>query len=92
MPNNQSFGTFPYTIQSGDTFFKLAQQYNTTANDLALANPGVDSNNLTLGQNISLPMTNPAAIADIKGGPLRPQISGVVRFLTHREAPGFVPK
>lgn len=44
-----------YTIQSGDTFFDLAQRYNTTVEAIVQANPGVDPNNLQVGQVINIP-------------------------------------
>jgi LysM repeat protein len=45
----------PYTVQSGDTYFKLAQRFNTTVEAIAAANPGVDPNNLQIGQTICIP-------------------------------------
>ncbi len=48
-------GTMPYTIKSGDTFYKLAQRYNTTVEAIMEANPGVDPNNLQIGQVICIP-------------------------------------
>ncbi|MBM7856022.1 LysM repeat protein, partial [Desulfohalotomaculum tongense] len=38
-------GTFPYKIKAGDTYYKLAQKYNTTVEAIMNANPGVDPNN-----------------------------------------------
>jgi LysM repeat protein len=48
-------GTFSYTIRSGDTFFLLAIRYNTTVEAIMAANPGVDPNNLQIGQRICIP-------------------------------------
>src|SRR5690554_1627877 len=48
-------GTFAYTIRSGDTFFSLAQRFNTTVEAIQRANPGVDPNNLQIGQRICIP-------------------------------------
>lgn len=48
-------GTFPYVIRSGDTFFALAQRFNTTVPALISANPGVDPNNLQIGQTVCIP-------------------------------------
>lgn len=48
-------GTFPYVIKSGDTFYKLAQRYNTSVDEISTANPGVDSNNLKIGLTIRCP-------------------------------------
>ncbi|MCR4398067.1 MAG: LysM peptidoglycan-binding domain-containing protein [Firmicutes bacterium] len=48
-------GTFAYTIQPGDTFFALAQRFGTTVRRLQALNPGVDPNNLRVGQVICVP-------------------------------------
>ncbi len=47
---------FLYTIQSGDTFFRLAQRFGTTVEAIQAANPGVDPNNLQIGQVICIPV------------------------------------
>ncbi len=48
-------GSFAYTIKAGDTLFNLARQYNTTVNAIIAINPGVDPNNLQIGQVICIP-------------------------------------
>ncbi len=48
-------GTSPYVAKPGDTFLKLAQQYNTSVGKILASNPGADSNNLQIGQTICLP-------------------------------------
>ncbi len=48
-------GTFSYTIRSGDTFWVLAQRYNTTVEAIQRVNPGVNPNNLQIGQVICIP-------------------------------------
>ncbi len=48
-------GTFAYTIRSGDTFWILANRYNTTVEAIQRANPGVNPNNLQIGQVICIP-------------------------------------
>ncbi|HPZ90555.1 MAG TPA: LysM domain-containing protein, partial [Bacillota bacterium] len=48
-----------YTIQPGDTFFLLAQRFGTTVQAIQQANPGVNPNNLQVGQVICIP-TAPA--------------------------------
>ena len=50
---------FLYTIQPGDTFFLLAQRFGTTVQAIQQANPGVNPNNLQVGQVICIP-TAPA--------------------------------
>ena len=48
-------GTFAYTIKAGDTFFLLAERYNTTVNAIQRANPNVNPNALQIGQVICIP-------------------------------------
>lgn len=84
-------GTLPYVIKEGDTFYKLALRYSTTVDAISRANSGVDSKDLRVGQIICIPLPmqlgpgKPVAVAHIQGGPLRPQIKGVVNFF---EVPG----
>jgi len=54
-PDECPQGSRPYTIRSGDTFFSLAQRFNTTVNALRRLNPNVDPNNLQIGQVICVP-------------------------------------
>jgi len=44
-----------YTIQGGDTFSSIASRFNTTVAAIQAANPGVNQNNLQIGQVINLP-------------------------------------
>ena len=54
-PSKCPAGTFPYTIKSGDTFYVLAQRFNTTVEAIMRANPGADPNNLQIGQVVCIP-------------------------------------
>src|SRR5690349_14452305 len=47
-----------HTIQSGDTFTSVASKNNTTAEALERANPGVNPNNLQVGQVIQIGSNN----------------------------------
>lgn len=47
-------GTFLYTIRPGDTLWLIAQRYHTTIYAIAAVNPGVDLNNLYVGQVICI--------------------------------------
>ncbi|MCL6558349.1 MAG: LysM peptidoglycan-binding domain-containing protein [Firmicutes bacterium] len=49
--------TFSYVIRAGDTYFSLARRFGTTVEAIAAANPGVDPNNLQIGQTICIPRT-----------------------------------
>ena len=52
-------GSFAYTIKSGDTLFQLARRYNTTVAAIMAINPGIDPNNLQIGQVICIPQAAP---------------------------------
>ncbi|MDW8514774.1 N-acetylmuramoyl-L-alanine amidase [Priestia flexa] len=45
-----------YTIQAGDTFYKIANMYNITVEALRNANPGVNPTTLQIGQEIYVPV------------------------------------
>ena len=51
-------GTFPYVIRSGDTFFSLANRFNTTVDAIMMANPGVVPGRLFIGQVICIPSSS----------------------------------
>lgn len=48
-----------YEIQSGDTLFLLARRFNTTLEALLVVNPGIDPQNLQIGQQICIPVPPP---------------------------------
>jgi LysM repeat protein len=56
-PGQCPAGTNPYVIRSGDTFYTLAQRFNTTVDAIRRANPNVDPNSLQVGQTICIPGT-----------------------------------
>ena len=60
-PTKCPMGTFAYTIKSGDTLYKLAIEYNTTVEAIMRVNPGINPNNLQIGQVVCIPekMTPP---------------------------------
>ena len=58
-PTRCPMGTFAYTIRSGDTLYLLAIRYNTTVEAIMRVNPGIDPNNLQIGQVICIPETTP---------------------------------
>jgi LysM repeat protein len=50
-----------HTIQPGDTLWDLAEMYGTTAEEIEEANPGIEPDNLQIGQVIVIPETPWAA-------------------------------
>ncbi|MBE3590933.1 MAG: LysM peptidoglycan-binding domain-containing protein [Firmicutes bacterium] len=52
-------GTFAHVVVAGDTFFRLAQQFGTTVAAIQAANPGVNPNNLQIGQVLCIPTGAP---------------------------------
>ncbi|MDD4000095.1 MAG: LysM domain-containing protein, partial [Bacilli bacterium] len=49
-------GTFLYAVRFGDTLWQLASYYNTTVQDIINLNPGIDPDNLVVGQELCLPL------------------------------------
>ena len=48
----------PYAVQAGDTFTSIAARLGITTYELAERNPGVNPNNLTIGQVLCIPMAD----------------------------------
>lgn len=46
--------TIPYTVQKGDSLWKLSRDYDTTVEAIQAAN-GITGNNIQLGQTIQIP-------------------------------------
>ena len=46
---------FYYVVRPGDTLFSIARMYNVTVDQLIRANPGIDPNNLMVGQLVCIP-------------------------------------
>lgn len=51
-------GYTTYTIKSGDTLYKLAQEFSTTVDAIIYANPEITAENLTIGEEITIPFGN----------------------------------
>lgn len=49
-------GYFYYTIKQNDTIYKLANAFGTSTSRIITANPGIDIYNLTVGQQIIIPV------------------------------------
>lgn len=43
-----------YTVEDGDSLYRLARQYDTTVTELILGNPGVNPYNLQIGMKLSI--------------------------------------
>ena len=54
-PSNCPVGLRAYTIQPGDSLWKLSQTYCTTVETIMAINPGINPNNLVDGQVIWIP-------------------------------------
>lgn len=48
-------GTMPYTIRSGDTLYSVAMTFGISLNSLIAVNPGINPENLYIGQVICVP-------------------------------------
>ncbi len=46
---------FYYAIRSGDTLFRISQQFSVSVDAIMRANPGIDPNRLQIGQIICIP-------------------------------------
>lgn len=47
-------GSFIYTIQAGDTLWLISRRYLTTVDAIMASNPGINPNNLVVGQKICI--------------------------------------
>ena len=48
-----------HRIERGDSFWKLAERYGTTVENIALANPGAEPENLQIGESLVVPLPFP---------------------------------
>ncbi|MBQ3407680.1 MAG: LysM peptidoglycan-binding domain-containing protein [Clostridia bacterium] len=51
-------GYFLYTIQTGDTIYKLSNEFETSVQRIITANSGINIYNLNVGENIIIPVGN----------------------------------
>ena len=77
-------GTYPYTIRPGDSLWSIAQQFHTTVQEIALANPGLAMNNLYIGQTLCVPQRYgqiPAQPVSMGIGKAEQTLSNLMRLL-----------
>lgn len=53
------------TVRSGDSFYRLAEEYGATPEAVALANPGLEPRRLMPGSSVVIPLPFPVAPTDI---------------------------
>ncbi len=53
--NRLIIGYDTYIVQPGDSLYSIARAYYTTINAIETANPGIDPNNLQIGQRLVVP-------------------------------------
>ncbi|MEA4969997.1 MAG: M14 family metallopeptidase [Candidatus Pelethousia sp.] len=54
-----------YTVRPGDTIFSIARAYGTSDQAILTANPGVDPNRLSIGQQLIIPYNFPVVDTNI---------------------------
>jgi LysM repeat protein len=65
-------GTFRYTIQSGDTLWKLSQAYGVSVQSILDVNPGINPQNLQIGSTLCIPIVQ--TVSPTKAAPLTSEI------------------
>jgi LysM repeat protein len=96
-------GSRSYTIQSGDTFYNIAQRFGTTVQTIQRLNPNVNPDALLVGQRICVPDTITPAPGICPAGTFRYRIQAGDTFASlarryqttisaiRRANPGVVP-
>lgn len=59
-------GYFKKRVQPGDTFWRMAQDYGTTEQAIATANPGSNSSNLQVGALVTIPLGFPVTPTNVQ--------------------------
>lgn len=56
VPAACSYGTIAYVIKRGDTLYSISRRYNANVDKIMQLNPGIDPDNLTIGEVICIPV------------------------------------
>ncbi|MBS4535244.1 peptidoglycan-binding protein [Clostridium sp. D2Q-14] len=54
-----------YIIKLGDTLYNIARRYYTNVDEIMVANPGIDPNNLIIGSQITVPYGIDVVLTDV---------------------------
>lgn len=73
-----------YTVQPGDTLFKIARNFDVKLSELLLHNPGINPLNLKVGTTLCIPFGTPPLyksieLLDLSGNPL-PKVGNFIRL------------
>ena len=60
--------TLTHVVQSGDTLYGIAIEYGVSLDDIVDANPDADTNRLSIGQSLLVPVNRPAQLAQAEEG------------------------
>lgn len=56
VPAACSYGTVAYVIKKGDTLYSISRRYNANLDKIIEINPGIDPDNLMIGEVICIPV------------------------------------
>lgn len=63
--------TKKHEVQSGETLYSIARQYNVTVASLMEINPGLDADNIMAGQNINVPANVQQTVTPVTAQPVQ---------------------
>ena len=92
MPATCPEGTFAYTIQSGDTIWRLSQTYGISTQSILDANPGINPQNLQIGSTLCIPVSQTAPVPSGKAAPPVKAVPIIQTAPLTSEMPASCPK
>ncbi len=69
---------FVYTVKSGDTISKLAEQFNISQDELRAANPDVSPNSMVIGSTLLIPDSSAASVGAFTPTPVPAPVTQTV--------------